>query len=152
MSEPTSTAHPSRARILLAFAAVYIIWGSTYLAIRYAIETIPPFFMAGCRFVIAGAILYVWTRARGAPPPSRRNWAAAATVGALLLLGGNGGLCWSEQRVPSGLASLLVATIPIWMVLLDSLRKGGTKLEGRVVGGMAIGVAGLALLVGPAHL
>jgi drug/metabolite transporter (DMT)-like permease len=152
LSEPTSTAHPSRARILLAFAAVYIIWGSTYLAIRYAIETIPPFFMAGCRFVIAGAILYVWTRARGAPPPSRRNWAAAATVGALLLLGGNGGLCWSEQRVPSGLASLLVATIPIWMVLLDSLRKGGTKLEGRVVGGMAIGVAGLALLVGPAHL
>jgi len=148
----TSTAHPSRARILLAFAAVYIIWGSTYLAIRYAIETIPPFFMAGCRFVIAGAILYVWTRARGAPPPSRRNWAAAAAVGALLLLGGNGGLCWSEQRVPSGLSSLLVATIPIWMVLLDSLRKGGAKLEGRVVGGMAIGVAGLALLVGPAHL
>ena len=152
LSETASTAHSSRARILLAFAAVYIIWGSTYLAIRYAVETIPPFFMAGCRFVIAGAILYVLTRARGVPPPSRRNWAAAATVGALLLLGGNGGLCWSEQRVPSGLAALLVATIPIWMVLLDSLRKGGTKLGGRVVGGMAIGVAGLALLVGPAHL
>jgi drug/metabolite transporter (DMT)-like permease len=152
LSETTSTAHPSRAGILLAFAAVYFIWGSTYLAIRYAVETIPPFFMAGCRFVIAGATLYLWTRASGASPPSRRDWADAALLGALLLLSGNGGLCWAEQRVPSGLAALLLATIPIWMVLLDSRRKGGTKLEGRVIGGMAIGVAGLALLVGPAHL
>src|SRR5208337_3655184 len=131
---------------------VYLIWGSTYLAIRYAVETIPPFFMAGCRFVMAGAMLYLLTRARGATPPSRRHWAGAAILGALLLVSGNGGLCWAEQRVPSGLAALLLATIPIWMVLLDSLRKGGTKLDVRVIGGMALGVAGLALLVGPAHL
>ena len=152
LSEMTSTAHPSRAKILLAFAAVYLIWGSTYLAIRYAVETIPPLLMAGCRFVMAGATLYLLTRAGGATAPSRRHWAGAAILGSLLLVSGNGGLCWAEQRVPSGLAALLLATIPIWMVLLDSLRKGGTKLEGRVVGGMAIGVAGLGLLVGPAHL
>ena len=152
MSETTSTAHPSRAKVLLAFAAVYLIWGSTYLAIRYAVETIPPFLMAGCRFVIAGAALYLWTRAGGATSPSRRDWAGAALLGALLLVTGNGGLCWAEQRVPSGLAALLLATIPIWMVLLDSLRRNGTKLGMRVTGGMAIGVAGLALLVGPAHL
>jgi drug/metabolite transporter (DMT)-like permease len=101
---------------------------------------------------MAGATLYLLTRAGGATAPSRRHWAGAAILGALLLVIGNGGLCWAEQRVPSGLAALLLATIPIWMVLLDSLRKGGTKLEGRVVGGMAIGGAGLALLVGPAHL
>ena len=152
MSETESTAHRSGAKILLAFAAVYLIWGSTYLAIRYAVETIPPFFLAGCRFVIAGATLYLWTRVGGVTAPSRRDWAGTAILGALLLLSGNGGLCWAEQRVPSGLAALLLATIPIWMVLLDSLRKGGTKLEGRVMGEMAIGVAGLALLVGPAHL
>jgi drug/metabolite transporter (DMT)-like permease len=137
---------------VLAFAAVYIIWGSTYLAIRYAVETIPPFFMAGCRFVIAGAALYLWTRAGGAARPSRRDWAGAALIGALLLLTGNGGLCWAEQRVPSGLAALLLASIPIWMVLLDSLRSGGTRLGLQVIGGMAMGVVGLALLVGPAHL
>jgi drug/metabolite transporter (DMT)-like permease len=137
---------------VLAFAAVYLIWGSTFLAIRYAVETIPPFFMAGCRFVVAGAALYLWTRAGGATRPSRREWAGTALLGALLLVTGNGGLCWAEQRVPSGLAALLLAAIPIWMVLLDSLRRGGTKLGLRVVGGMAMGVAGLVLLVGPAHL
>jgi drug/metabolite transporter (DMT)-like permease len=150
--ETTSGAHPSQAKVLLAFAAVYLIWGSTYLAIRYAVETIPPFFMAGCRFVMAGAALYLVTRAGGATSPSRRDWAGATLLGALLLLSGNGGLCWAEQRVPSGLAALLLATIPIWMVLLDSLRKGGAKLDVRVMGGMAMGLAGLALLVGPAHL
>ena len=153
MPETTSTVHdPSRVTILLAFAAVYIIWGSTYLAIRFAVETIPPFFMAGGRFLVAGATLYLWMRSRGTPAPTRADWAGAALVGALLLGTGNGGLCWSERRVPSGLAALLLATIPIWMVLLDSLRKGGTKLGARVMGGIALGVAGPALLAGPAHL
>jgi len=116
------------------------------------VATIPPFLMAGWRFVIAGSLLYLWTRASGAAPPSRRDWAGAALLGALLLLTGNGGLCWAERRVPSGLAALLLATIPSWMVLLERLRRDGTKLGGRVIGGMATGVAGLALLVGPAHL
>ncbi len=137
---------------MLAFAAVYVIWGSTFLAIRYAVETIPPFFMAGCRFLTAGALLYLWTRAGGAARPSRREWAGTVLIGFLLLVSGNGGLCWSEQRVPSGLAALLLAAIPIWMVLLDSLRRDGTKLGVRVIGGMVMGVAGITLLMGPAHL
>jgi len=152
LSETAPTAHPSRAGLVLAFAAVYLIWGSTFLAIRYAVETIPPFFMAGCRFLTAGALLYLWTRAGGAARPSRRDWVGTALIGALLLVSGNGGLCWSEQRVPSGLAALLLAAIPIWMVLLDSLRRDGTKLGVRVIGGMVMGVAGIVLLVGPAHL
>jgi len=152
LSETRSSAHPSRAGVVLAFAAVYLIWGSTFLAIRYAVETIPPFFMAGCRFLIAGTLLYLWTRAGGAIRPSRREWAGTALIGFLLLVSGNGGLCWSERRVPSGLAALLLAAIPIWMVLLDSLRRDGTKLGARVIGGMVMGVAGIILLVGPAHL
>ena len=152
MSNTPPTAHSSRAGIVLAFAAVYVIWGSTYLAIRYAVETIPPFFMAGCRFLIAGAVLYVWTRARGAARPSRGVWTGTALIGFLLLASGNGGLCWSERRVPSGLAALLLAAIPIWMVLLDSLRRDGTRLGTRVIGGMVVGLAGIMLLVGPAHM
>jgi len=152
LPETRSKAHPSRAGIVLAFAAVYLIWGSTFLAIRYAVETIPPFFMAGCRFLTAGAVLYLWTRAAGAARPSRREWGGTALVGALLLVSGNGGLCWAERRVPSGLAALLLAAIPVWMVLLDSLRRDGTKLGARVIGGMVMGVAGITLLVGPAHM
>ncbi len=147
-----SAPRPGRARVILAFAAVYLIWGSTYLAIKVAIETLPPFFMASIRFLTAGTLLYAWTTLRGAPRPARGHWVAAFIVGALLLVGGNGALVWSEERVPSGLAALLLATIPIWMVLLDSFRKGGTKLGGRVLGGLAVGIAGLGLLVGPAEL
>ena len=142
----------ARIKILIAFGAVYIIWGGTYLAIRYAVETIPPFLTAGCRFIIAGAILYGLERARGAASPSHRHWVSAIILGALLLVGGSGALCWAERRVPSGLAALLSATIPIWMVLLDGKRRGGTKLEGRVIGGMATAMVGMALLVGPAHM
>ncbi len=138
--------------MVLAFAAIYTIWGSTYLAIKLAVETVPPFFMASFRFLIAGSALYALTRRRGAARPTRQHWVAAATVGALLLGIGNGSLAWAELRVPSGLAALLLATIPIWMVLLDSRRKEGTKLGGRVLGGLGIGLARLALLVGPARL
>jgi drug/metabolite transporter (DMT)-like permease len=137
---------------VVAFAAIYLIWGSTYLAIKVAVETIPPFFMASARFLIAGSVLYVLTRLRGAARPALQHWIAAAIVGALLLLGGNGSLSWSEQRVPSGLAALLLATIPIWMVLLDSGWKGWNKQGGRVLGGLAMGLAGIGLLVGPARL
>jgi drug/metabolite transporter (DMT)-like permease len=146
------TGRPSRAKILLAFGVVYIVWGSTYLAIKIAVQTIPPFWMAGTRFLIAGAMMYVFMRCRGAPPPLRENWIAAAAVGALLLVAGNGSLVWSEQRVPSALAAILLAMIPIWMVLLDSLRKGGPRLTFRVAGGLVIGLAGIGVLVGPARL
>jgi drug/metabolite transporter (DMT)-like permease len=145
-------AHPPRFKVVLAFAAVYTIWGSTYLAIKVAIETLPPFFMASFRFLVAGTLLYALTTLGGARRPARSHWAAAFVVGALLLVGGNGALVWSEQRVPSGLAALLLATIPIWMVVLDSLRKGGPKLGARVLAGLAMGLAGLGLLIGPAEL
>ena len=91
---------PKQWKLILAFASVYVIWGSTYLAIRFAIETIPPFFMAGVRFLIAGGLLYGWARLRGAARPERIHWKSATIIGALLLLGGNGGVTWAEQRVP----------------------------------------------------
>jgi drug/metabolite transporter (DMT)-like permease len=150
--ESSPAGRPSRAKIVLAFAAIYIIWGSTYLAIRFAIQTIPPFWMAGTRFLLAGSILYALMRLRGTPPPLRQDWLAAAGVGALLLMGGNGSLVWAEQRMPSGLAAILLAMIPLWMVLLDSFRKSGPKLTLRVAGGLVIGLAGVGILVGPARL
>lgn len=141
-----------RTRIAAAFAVVYIIWGSTYLAIRFAIETISPFFMAGSRFVLAGSALYIWARLHGAPPPSRFHWGAAGIVGGLLLFGGNGGLTWAEQRVPSGLSSLLIATVPLWMVLLDWARPRGVRPSGGVGVGILLGFAGIVLLVSPGEL
>ncbi len=151
MTQHNSTA-PSRWKIAAAFAAIYIIWGSTYLGIRFAIETIPPFLMAGVRFLLAGAMLYGWARVRGAPRPLRVHWRSAAIIGALLLLGGNGGVTWGEQTVPSGLAALLVATVPIWIATLDWLRPGGTRPDGPVIAGLLLGFVGILLLVGPGNL
>ena len=142
----------SRTRIALAFAAVYLIWGSTYLAIRYAIDSIPPFLMAGSRFVIAGGALYLWSRLTGAERPSRAAWLATAVTGILMLAVGNGAVTWSEQRIPSGIAALLVASVALWMVLLEFLRKNGTRPNRLAIIGLTIGFAGVALLVGPAAL
>lgn len=147
---------PSRTRVVLAFAAVYVIWGSTYLAIRFGVETIPPFFLAGIRFVIAGAALYWWMRWHGVASPSQAQWRAAAFIGGLLFLGGNAALTWSELRVPSGVASLLVSTIPIWMVLIThaqhKARHQDARLGKRVIAGLAIGLAGVGLLIGPSDI
>jgi len=136
-----------RVKIAAAFLAVYIIWGSTYLAIAIAEESLPPFFMAGTRFVLAGAVLYVWARLRHAGRESRIHWRSAFTIGGLMLLGGHGAVVWAEQWVPSGLTSLLIATVPLWMVFVDLLR-GGSKPNLRVVGGLSLGFLGVALLVG----
>ncbi|HSH44801.1 MAG TPA: EamA family transporter, partial [Longimicrobiales bacterium] len=135
--------------VLAAFAAVYLIWGSTYLAILFAIETIPPFLMAGVRFLTAGAVLFGWLRWKGEPWPRREAWAAAAVIGTLLILAGNGSVTWAEQRVPSGVAALLVATVPLWMVVLEALRPGGARPAGLVVLGLLAGFGGLAMLVAP---
>ena len=118
---------PKQGRVIAAFAAVYLIWGSTYLGIRFAIETMPPHLMAAARFLVAGAILYAWSRWRGAPRPTKRNWGAATVVGGLLLLGGNGAVVWAETRVPSGLTALLVAMVPIWMAVLEVLPRHGGR-------------------------
>ncbi|MFO7262038.1 MAG: EamA family transporter [bacterium] len=149
MAELVLRERPSTAKLVAAFAAVYVIWGSTYLAILYAIETLPPFLMAGVRFLIAGAALYAWAWLRGARRPALVHWKSALIIGALMLVGGNGGVVWSEQRVASGLAALLVATVPLWMVLLEWVQRDGTRPDGRTLFGVALGLAGLALLVGP---
>jgi drug/metabolite transporter (DMT)-like permease len=141
-----------RLRIALAFLSIYTIWGSTYLAIRFAIETFPPFLMAATRFLIAGGVLYTWMRLKGAPGPTRANWKAAAIVGGLLLLGGNGGVTKAEQVIPSGLAAVLITIVPIWMALLELLRKDRIVPTLHVVLGLVLGFGGVVLLVGPGDL
>ena len=136
-----------RTKVWLALIALYIVWGSTYLAIRFAVETIPPFMMAGVRFLVSGAILYAWRRAAGDPAPTPRQWRSAVIVGLLLLLGGNGLVSWAEQHVASGIAALMVASIPLWMALLDAFRPRSTKPDWKVVLGLLIGFGGIALLV-----
>ena len=148
----TPDAKRTRTRLLAAFAAVYVIWGSTYLAIRFAVETIPPFVMGGARFLVSGAILYFWARRRDSEVPTKAHWMTASVVGVLLLVGGNGAVMWSEQRVPSGVAALLVAVVSLWMVLIEWLRPGGRRPHNAVFVGLVLGLAGVALLVGPGAL
>jgi drug/metabolite transporter (DMT)-like permease len=153
---PTTTELERRAdlarrwKLGAAFACIYVIWGSTYLAIRFAIETLPPFSMGGLRFLVAGGALYAWARtAGGAQRPTRAEWRATAIVGLLLLLGGNGLVVWSELRIPSGVAALLVAIVPCWMVLVDWLRPNGVRPTRQVIMGLALGLIGIVLLIGP---
>jgi drug/metabolite transporter (DMT)-like permease len=127
---------------------VYVIWGSTYLGIAYAIQTVPPFLMAGARFFLAGLILYVVSRVRGAPRPTASHWRNGAIAGTFLLLGGNGLVTWAEQRVPSGSAALLVATASLWIVLM-AWAAGARRPSGLAWLGIACGLSGVALLVGP---
>jgi drug/metabolite transporter (DMT)-like permease len=143
---------PRASIVFLAFAAIYLIWGSTYLAIRFAVETMPPFLMLAARFGVAGILLYAWLRLRGRSRPPAREWAGAAAVGGLLLVGGTGAVAWSEQWIASGLAALIVAVVPVWMVLLDWLRPAGRRPGPAVVAGLLLGIAGVALLVGPVDL
>jgi drug/metabolite transporter (DMT)-like permease len=132
-----------------AFGIVYVVWGSTYLAIRIAIETIPPLLMAGTRFLVAGAILYAFARARGARRHSGRAVRDAALLGALFLFLGNGGLVWAETRVPSGLAAVLAATTPFWTVLIERLRGTESAVRPAVYAGLALGLGGVVLLMIP---
>ncbi len=141
---------PKKLTILLAFAALYIIWGSTYLAILFAIQTIPPLLMAGIRYFCAGIIMYVIARLSGAPRGQLADWKTAAIVGGCLLLGGNGGVTFAEQYVPSGLASLIVATVPIYIALLGWLMGMAPRPTPLVWLGLAGGFAGVGVLVGPA--
>lgn len=133
--------------VVAAFLAVYVIWGSTYLGIKYAIESLPPFLMAGARFVTAGSILLFIVLSRGASWPTPRQVAGASVVGLMLLCYANGCVVWAEERVPSGMAALLVATLPLWMVLLDWLRPGGERPRTALWIGVVIGLAGVGALV-----
>lgn len=137
-----------RWKIAIAFFAVYVFWGMTYLAMRIAVVEIPPYLMAGGRFVLAGGMLYAWARRRGDPAPTLEQWKAAVMVGGFLLLGGNASVAWAEQRVPSGLAALLIGVMPIWMVGLEWLRRGSRPSK-QVVAGLLLGALGVGLLVLP---
>ena len=149
-----------RLRIWIALIALYISWGSTYLAIRFAVETMPPFLMAASRFLIAGGVLYLWRRASGDPRPRRIEWRAAGVVALFLLIGGNGGLTWSEQYVTSGMAALLVGSAPLWMALFDAVRPFGWPKASSSGGspnwltwiGLILGFGGIVLLIEPSYL
>jgi drug/metabolite transporter (DMT)-like permease len=141
---------PSRSRIILAFAAVYIIWGSTYLTILLAIRSIPPFLMAGTRFIISGIIMYGLARWFGAPRPAIGTWKSAIIIGGCLLLGGNGGVTLSEKWVPTGLAALLVATVPIYIALLGWLTGKSPRPTLIVWLGLIGGFIGVGVLAAPA--
>lgn len=142
-------ASSSLALVGSAFAAIYLIWGSTYLAVRWAVEAIPPLLLMGSRAVIAGVVLLGWSALRGRSLPGRREWAGAALVGAFLFLGAHGLVAWGETRVPSGPAAILVATIPLWMTLLEGAVEERRIPGGRRAGAVVVGYAGVALLVLP---
>jgi len=140
---------PPRGRVWIALASLYLIWGSTYIAIRFAIESLPPLFMAGTRFILAGGAMVAWRLLRGDRWPRPIHWREAAIVGGLMLLGGNGGVCWAEQTVPSGLAALLVSTVPLWIVLFEWALLRTLRPSPDLLAGVALGISGVALLVRP---
>lgn len=145
--DPTPQAHPAKTIVLLAFAVIYVVWGSTYLAIRVVVETMPPFLSAAARFLVAGVALLAFLLCRGMRLPTPVEWKSAAVTGLLLLAGGNGGVVWAEKSISSGLAALLVALAPIWFALLEWMRPGGKRPEFKTVVGIAIGFLGVILLV-----
>jgi len=136
-------------KIWIALLTVYIFWGGTYLFIHFAVETIPPFIMAGSRFLLAGAVLYIWRRLSGDSAPTRGQWLRAAAVGLLLLLGGNGLLSLAEQHVASGISSLIIGSVPLWMTTIEAMRPGGVRPNWLGAIGLVIGFGGIALLVAP---
>jgi drug/metabolite transporter (DMT)-like permease len=146
----TATSHvPSRSALILAFAAIYIIWGSTYLGIRVAVASMPPFAMAGTRFMIAGALLFTFLKFRGAAWPSARQWRINTIIGTFLLLGGNGLVAWAEQYVPSGITALLIGVGPLFIVLTEWAWPGGTRPSVTTMAALLLGFAGVVWLAAP---
>ena len=146
-----SSGNPKASRIAIigALLIVYLFWGGTYLGIRIAVQTIPPFLMAGTRFLIAGVAVYLFAILKGATRPTREHWLDAGIVGGLLLLGGNGIVSWAEQLVPSSIAALLIATVPLWMILLGLLDRRNPKPDAVTLAGVLLGFVGIAVLVLP---
>ena len=135
-------------KVLLAFAIIYFVWGSTFLAIRVGVREVPPFLLAGMRFLAAGVILYGWMRARGTPSPSAREWSAASFLAVLIFVLDYGLLFWAEKRVPSGIAAVMMATIPVFMALAEILFLRTQRLTLRLGFALLMGIAGVAVLVG----
>jgi drug/metabolite transporter (DMT)-like permease len=142
------TSRPAPWKILSAFAIIYFVWGSTYLAIRVGVLEMPPFLMAGLRFFVAGAVLYGWMRLTGVPSPTRREWRDASLLGALMFLMDYACLFWAEQRVPSGISAVILAAIPVCITLLEMML-GTQRLTARLGVGLAVGIAGVGVLVNP---
>ena len=138
-----------KTRIWLALITIYLAWGSTYLAIHFAVQSITPFFMTGVRFLVAGLILYLWRRLAGDPAPTYTQWRSGVLIGSLLLVGGIGGLTWAEPYVPSGIAALIAAAIPLWVVLIETVRRGGNRPTRLTTIGVLIGMAGIIILINP---
>src|SRR5713101_5174045 len=148
---PSTRPRLNRAAVVFSFLSIYLIWGSTYLAIRYAVETIPPLYTAGIRHLTAGTILLLWCLARHLRP----TWAqirASIIIGSFFFLIGHGILHWAEQKVPSGLASLLVASEPLWVFLLSAIAARQWRLNGPLVTGIVLGFGGVGLLMGRSAL
>ncbi|MDQ6813696.1 MAG: EamA family transporter [Bacteroidota bacterium] len=146
MSKVAIQKEPSKLSVLTAFAALYIIWGSTYLSIRIGIKSIPPFFLVGTRFLIAGGILYFWCLCKGEKAPSLKTAFTIGLGGVLMLFMGNGAVSYAEQYLPSGIAAIIVATVPLWFVLLDKSQWKYYFSNKRIIAGFLIGFAGVLLL------
>ena len=142
-------ANPIKAKAYAAWMTVCVVWGTTYLAIRIALETIPPLLMGGIRYIAAGTLLGTILRIRGERLPGPRAWPPLIVMGMLLIGLGNGGVVWAEQTVSSGLTAVLVATSPFWMVGIDALTPHGARLGWRKVVGLIVGFSGIVLLVWP---
>ena len=155
-TRPTRPTRPTldRRSLIVGLLILYLVWGSTYLAIRVAVETIPPFLMAGARFLLAGGVLLAWTAARdrrGFTPPTRREWRDSAIVGGLLLGGGMGMVAFGEQTIPSGITALLIALLPVWIAIFGRILLG-ERLPGIAVVGIVVGFIGVAILIDPTSL
>jgi drug/metabolite transporter (DMT)-like permease len=145
-----ATSQPRAWKVLLAFAIIYFVWGSTYFAIRVGVREVPPFLLAGIRFAIAGVILYAWMRATGSPSPSFREWRSASLLAVLIFAVDYGLVFWAEQRVPSGLTAVMMATIPVFMALGEIFFLGTQRLTWRLALALLVGMGGVAVLVGRA--
>src|SRR5205809_417074 len=143
------TARPPSWQILLAFAIIYFVWGSTFLAIRVGVREVPPFLLAAMRFLVAGLVLYGWMIARGERSPSRRQWMSVSLIAVLIFVFDYGLLFWAEQRVPSGIAAVMMATIPVFMALSEIIFLRTQRLTVRLVTALLIGIAGVAVLMSP---
>ena len=142
-----ATTQPRGWQVLLAFAIIYFVWGSTFLAIRVGVREVPPFLLAGMRFLVAGFVLYAWMRARGTPSPTLREWRAASLVAFLIFVLDYGLLFWAEKRVPSGIAAVMMATIPAFMTISEILILRTQRLTTRLAIALLVGLGGVAVLV-----
>ena len=140
---------PNTGLLILAFATIYVVWGTTYLAMRVAVETIPPFMMAGVRFLLAGSVTFLFLKLRGVATPGFVQWKQGAIVGLFLMVGGNGLVSWAEQEIPSGIAALVVASMPIWMCIFDWLLFKGSRPGGYTAIGLILGFVGMGILFAP---